>query len=99
VVGLSYTEELVSEYFRHLTDEDKRPKYMVSEHVHFQIEEAKRGVKGWTDIDILAIGKDEIMHACMNANCFTMVSQTLLAITNAKCANVFEIRYLWRLLI
>lgn len=59
-MGLSYTEELVGEYFRHLMDEDGRPKYMVSEHVHFQPEKAKKGVKGWTDIDILAIGKDEI---------------------------------------
>jgi hypothetical protein len=59
-MGLSYTEELVSEYFRHVMDDDRRPKYMVSEHVHFQPEKAKKGVKGWTDIDILAIGKDEI---------------------------------------
>lgn len=59
-MGLSYTEELVSEYFRHLTDDEHRPKYMVSEHVHFQVEKAKKRVKGWTDIDILAIGKDEI---------------------------------------
>jgi hypothetical protein len=59
-MGLSYTEELVSEYFRHITDENGRPKYTVSEHVHFQPEKAKKGVKGWTDIDILAIGKDEI---------------------------------------
>ncbi|MBS7636741.1 hypothetical protein KEJ37_05340 [Candidatus Bathyarchaeota archaeon] len=56
-MGLSYTEELVSEYFRHLTDEEGRPLYMVSEHVHFQAEETKKGVKGWKDIDILAIGK------------------------------------------
>jgi len=41
-------------------DGDRRPKYMVSEHVHFQTQEGKRGVRGWTDIDILAIGKDEI---------------------------------------
>lgn len=59
-MGLSYTEELVSEYFRHLTDNERRPRYMVSEHVHFQTEEAKKGVRGWKDIDILAIGKDEI---------------------------------------
>ncbi|MEM3617340.1 MAG: hypothetical protein QXJ31_05450 [Candidatus Bathyarchaeia archaeon] len=59
-MGLSYTEELVSEYFRHLTDEEGRPLYMVSEHVHFQVEETKKGVKGWKDIDILAIGKNEI---------------------------------------
>ena len=52
-MALSYTEEIVSEYFRHLTDGKGRPKYMVSEHVQFQ-------EKGWKDIDILAIGKDEI---------------------------------------
>jgi len=59
-MGLSYTEELVSEYFRHLTDNGRRPIYMVSDHVHFQTVEAKKGVRGWKDIDILAVGKDEI---------------------------------------
>ena len=59
-MGLSYTEELVSEYFRHFIDAEGRPKYMVSEHVHFQKEEAQTEVKGWSDIDILAVGKDEI---------------------------------------
>ncbi len=59
-MGLSYTEELVSEYFRHLTDEKGKPLYMVSEHVHFQVEETKKAVKGWKDIDILALGKNEV---------------------------------------
>lgn len=59
-MGLSYTEELVSEYYRHLADEEGRPKYMVSEHVHFKGIKAKKGVKGWKDVDILAIGKKEI---------------------------------------
>lgn len=33
---------------------------MVSEHVHYQKEEAQTEVKGWSDIDILAVGRDEI---------------------------------------
>ena len=52
---LSYTEELVSEYYKHLEDNGK-PRFFISEHVHFP-----RGRKyGWSDIDVLAIGKDEI---------------------------------------
>jgi len=58
-MGLSYTKELVTEYFRHIMDKDGRPKYIVSEHAHFQPEKAKKGVKGWTDIDILATGKED----------------------------------------
>jgi hypothetical protein len=34
-MSLSYTEELVSEYFKHLIDDnDEKPIYIVSEHVH-----------------------------------------------------------------
>lgn len=59
-MGLSFTEELVSEYYRHDLDRKGRPKYLVSEHVQYQM--PKRGVKvrGWHDIDILAIGQREI---------------------------------------
>ena len=53
---LSYTEELVSEYYRHL-EKDGKPEFFVSEHVHFR---GKKKVKGWRDIDILAIGNTEI---------------------------------------
>jgi hypothetical protein len=35
-MGLSYTEELVSEYFKHLMDDEGKPLYMVLEHVHFK---------------------------------------------------------------
>jgi|YelNatPaOPRAMG01_1025707.scaffolds.fasta_scaffold268814_1 hypothetical protein len=58
-MGLSYTEEFVTEYFGYKMDENGRPEYMVSEHAHFQPEKAKKGVKGWTDIDILATGKED----------------------------------------
>jgi hypothetical protein len=59
MMGLSYTEELVSEYFKHLTDGKGRPLYTVSEHAHFQAE-GSIGVRGWRDIDVLAIGRNEI---------------------------------------
>ena len=59
-MGLSYTEELVSEYFKHLIDDKGIPKYMVSEHVQYQNPQASTQVKGWSDIDVLAIGNDEI---------------------------------------
>jgi len=59
-MGLSYTEELVSEYFKHITDDKGLPKYMVSEHVQYQNLQASTQVKGWSDIDVLAIGADEI---------------------------------------
>ena len=53
---LSYTEELVSEYFKHIMDEERKPKYLVSEHVHYQT----KGPTGWHDIDVLAISEDEV---------------------------------------
>jgi hypothetical protein len=59
-MGLSYTEELVSEYYRHITDEKGFPKYMVAEHVHYQDKNAITQVKGWIDIDVLAISEDEL---------------------------------------
>jgi hypothetical protein len=58
-MGLSYTEELVSEYFKHLMDDEGKPLYMVLEHVHFKAKGAKR-IRGWRDIDILAISRNEI---------------------------------------
>jgi len=68
-MGLSYTEELVSEYFRHLMDDEGKSLYTVSEHVHFQAE-GTRGIKGWRDIDVLAISKNEIciIQTKSNAN-------------------------------
>jgi len=59
MVKLTYTEELVSEYFRHLMDDEGKPLYTVSEHVHFKAKGSRR-VKGWRDIDVLAISKNEI---------------------------------------
>jgi hypothetical protein len=59
IMGLSYTEELVSEYFKHLIDDEGKPIYTVSEHVHFKAKGAKR-VRGWRDIDILAVSRNEI---------------------------------------
>ena len=52
---LSYTEELVSEYYKHLED-DGKARFLVSEHVQFP----SKKKYGWSDIDILAIGKKEI---------------------------------------
>ena len=57
---LSYTEEIVSEYFKHLTTKDGKPKYIVSEHIYYQEKGSSKKVKGWHDIDVLAIGKEEI---------------------------------------
>jgi hypothetical protein len=45
VMRLSYIEELVSEYFRHL-DEEGRPKFMVSEHVYYQTKAKKESKDG-----------------------------------------------------
>lgn len=59
-MGLSYTEELVSEYYRHIADDKDIPKYMVAEHVHYQDKNATTQVKGWSDIDVLAISEDEL---------------------------------------
>jgi hypothetical protein len=44
-MGLSYTEELVSEYFGYKMDENGRPEYMVSEHAHFNLRRRKRELK------------------------------------------------------
>ncbi len=59
-MGLSYTEELVSEYYRHIPATKGIPKYMVAKHVHYQDKKATTHVKGWSDIDVLAISEDEI---------------------------------------
>lgn len=59
-MALTYTEELVKEYFKHLTEDgtrDSRSKYFISEHVLFRDKGAKGG---WRDIDVLAIGREEI---------------------------------------
>lgn len=53
---LSYTEELVSEYYKHITNDTSHPKYVVSEKVKYK---GPKGI-GWSDIDVLAIGTDEI---------------------------------------
>ena len=56
-MGLSYTEELVSEYYRHKTINDTEvPQYFISERVQFK----KGKSSGFSDIDVLAIGTDEI---------------------------------------
>jgi hypothetical protein len=54
-MGLSYTEEIVSEYYKHIKEYGKL-KYFVSDHVYF-----KGKAHGWRDIDILAVGKKEIL--------------------------------------
>lgn len=55
MMGLSYTEELVSEYFKHLMEGD-RARYVVSEKVKYR---GPKGI-GWSDIDVLAIGDKEV---------------------------------------
>lgn len=55
-MALSYTEELVSEYYKHVLDDKNKPKYVVSEKVKYK---GPKGI-GWSDIDVLAIGTDEI---------------------------------------
>jgi len=60
-MGLSYTEELVYEYFKHEIGENGKPKYVVAAKIPFRDElETGKKVKGWHDIDILAIGEKEI---------------------------------------
>lgn len=58
---LSFTEELVSEYYKHILDNKGRPKYLVSDHIHYQLPKAGVNVKGWHDIDVLAIAQNEIL--------------------------------------
>lgn len=58
---LSFTEELVSEYYKHIVDNEGRPKYLVSEHIHYQMPKRGVKVKGWHDIDVLAIGREEVL--------------------------------------
>lgn len=58
---LSFTEELVSEYYKHIVDNKGKPKYLVSEHIHYQMPRRGVKVKGWRDIDVLAIGRREIL--------------------------------------
>jgi len=53
-VALSFTEELASQYYKHLM-KNEWPKYIVSEKVKYR---GPRG--GWKDIDILALGQNEI---------------------------------------
>ncbi len=58
---LSYTEEIASEYFRHIETPDGRPKYLVSEKVKYlEPRETAKKVRGWHDIDVLAIGTEEV---------------------------------------
>lgn len=58
---LSFTEELVSEYYKHIVDNKGKPKYLISEHIHYQMPKKSVKVKGWRDIDVLAIGRQEIL--------------------------------------
>jgi len=60
-LNLSYTEELVAEYYKHLKDEDDKPRYIVTTHQMFKLKHTKKPVKGWTDIDVLAFGKKDIL--------------------------------------
>ena len=59
MANLSYTEELTSEYFKHKLDNNGKLAYIVSEHVYYQGRK-RTGVRGWHDIDVLAIGNKEI---------------------------------------
>ena len=58
---LSFTEELVSEYCKHIVDNKGKPKYLVSEYIHYQMPKKGVKVKGWHDIDVLAIGRQEML--------------------------------------
>lgn len=51
----------MSEYYSHLVDDKGIPKYMVADHVHYQDMQATTQVKGWSDIDVLAISEDELL--------------------------------------
>lgn len=60
-MSLSYTEELVAEYYKHLHDENYKPKYIVTTHQMFKAKGTDKAVKGWRDIDVLAFGKKDIL--------------------------------------
>jgi len=60
-MSLTYTEELAVEYFKHILDNNGKLEYMVSFRVPFQIpKNTAKKVRGWSDIDVLAIGNEEI---------------------------------------
>ena len=85
-MGLSYTEELVSEYFKHLMEGDKS-KYVVSEKVKYR---GPRGI-GWSDIDVLAIGDKEVCIVETKHYVWTASKQKLLRkiIPSFKAAEKF----------
>ncbi len=52
---LTYPEEIVSEYHKHILDKNGHPKYFVLERVPFQAP----GETAWHDIDVLAVSRDK----------------------------------------